>query len=241
VALDKQEIRERIWKEMEERNIARFPRPVQGRIPNFVGAEEAAEKLRGLSEWKDAKVIKSNPDSPQRPVRENALKEGKIVYMAVPRLRELKCFIELDPRFLGGSVSKASTIKGAFKHGRQVHPKEMKKVDLVVAGSVAVDRDGGRVGKGGGFSDLEFGIGRNFGLIDDETPVVSTVHPLQVLESRIDMRRHDVPLSIIVTRSEIISTDTTHSRPTGIIWDILDSRRMDNIPILTQLKQNYLP
>lgn len=115
--MDKQEIRERIWKEMEERNIARFPRPVHGRIPNFVGAEEAARKLAELDEWKDAKVIKSNPDSPQRPVRENALKEGKIVYMAVPKLKELKCFIELDPRFLGSNISKASTIKGAFKYG----------------------------------------------------------------------------------------------------------------------------
>ncbi|MFQ5884443.1 MAG: 5-formyltetrahydrofolate cyclo-ligase, partial [Thermoplasmata archaeon] len=128
---------------MEERNIARFPRPVYGRIPNFVGAEEAAKKLTELKEWVDAKVIKSNPDSPQKHVRELALRDGKIVYMAVPRLRELECFIELDPRFLGSNVSKASTIKGAFKYGRKIHPKDMKKVDLVVAGSVAVNEKGG--------------------------------------------------------------------------------------------------
>ncbi|MCK4443107.1 MAG: 5-formyltetrahydrofolate cyclo-ligase, partial [Thermoplasmata archaeon] len=163
---------------MEERNIARFPRPVKGRIPNFIGAEEAARKLTELEEWKNARVIKSNPDSPQRPVRENALNDGKIVYMAVPRLRELKCFIELDPRFLGSNITKASTIKGAFKYGQNVHPEEMKKVDIVIAGSVAVDKKGGRIGKGGGYSDLEFAIAREFHLIQEGTPVVTTVHPI---------------------------------------------------------------
>ncbi len=241
MALDKQEIRERIWREMEERNVARFPRPVQGRIPNFEGAEEAAKKLTELDEWKDARVIKSNPDSPQRPVRENALRDGKIVYMAVPRLRELKCFIELDPRFLGSNASRASTIKGAFKFGRNVHPEEVKKVDMIIAGSVAVDRNGGRIGKGGGYSDLEFAIARHFNLIQDETPIVSTVHPVQVVDSSFEMTKHDVPLSFVVTRKEVMETNTKYPKPEGILWDMLDSKKIDDIPILSSLKENYLP
>ncbi len=220
---------------MEERNIARFPRPVQGRIPNFVGAEEAARKLTELDEWTDAKVIKSNPDSPQRPVRENALKEGKIVYMAVPRLRELKCFIELDPRFLGSDVSKASTIKGAFKYGRSVHPEEMKTVDLVVAGSVAVDRKGGRVGKGGGYSDLEFALAKQYGLISEETPIASTVHPVQIVDFDLEMKKHDVPLTIISSKPEVIRTTREIRRPDGIFWDLIDPEDLERIPILTSL------
>ena len=84
--MDKGEIRQQIWRLMEEKGVVRFPGAV-GRIPNFVGAELAARLLRQSPIWQKARVIKSNPDSPQRAVRNLALKEGKIVYMAVPRLR----------------------------------------------------------------------------------------------------------------------------------------------------------
>jgi 5-formyltetrahydrofolate cyclo-ligase len=50
-----------------------------------------------LHVWSSALGIKRNPDAPQRPVRYAALKGGKVVYMAVPRLRERKPFIELNP------------------------------------------------------------------------------------------------------------------------------------------------
>lgn len=234
--MDKQEIREMIWKTMEERNIARFPRPVRGRIPNFAGAEEAARKLTELEAWKEANVIKSNPDSPQKFVREMALQEGKVVYMAVPRLRELSCFVELDPRFLGSNVSKASTIKGAFRYGRKVHPKDMKRVDMVIAGSVAVNNKGGRVGKGGGYSDLEFALARQFDLVSENTPVVSTVHPVQVVDFDIEMREHDVPLTHVVTKSKIVGTDSVIPRPGGILWELLEDQKLDHIPILKTLK-----
>ena len=225
-----------IWKTMEERNIARFPKPVHGRIPNFAGAEEAARKLAELEAWKEANVIKSNPDSPQRFVRERALEEGKVVYMAVPRLKELSCFIELDPRFLGSNVSKASTIKGAFKYGRKLHPKDMKKVDLVIAGSVAVNEIGGRVGKGGGYSDLEFAIARQFGLISERTPVVTTVHPVQVVDFEMEMRSHDVPLTHVVTKSRIVTTHSVFPKPAGILWNTLEDQKIESIPILKSLR-----
>ena len=51
-------IRERIWKLMEELDIAKFPRPVYGRIPNFIGAEKAAERLCRTSIWRKAEVIR---------------------------------------------------------------------------------------------------------------------------------------------------------------------------------------
>ena len=43
---------------MEERNIARFPRPVHHRIPNFVNSEKATERLAQLPELTLAKCIK---------------------------------------------------------------------------------------------------------------------------------------------------------------------------------------
>ena len=91
---DKQRYRERIWTLLEQNGVARFP-GARGRIPNFVGAGAAAESLAGLDEWRSVRAMKSNPDSPQLPVRARALDEGKLVFMAVPRLTERRPFILL--------------------------------------------------------------------------------------------------------------------------------------------------
>ncbi|HSB08782.1 MAG TPA: 5-formyltetrahydrofolate cyclo-ligase, partial [Blastocatellia bacterium] len=139
--MTKQEIREAVWSLMQEEGVARFP-GARGRIPNFKGAEQCARLVVKLEVWKKATRIKSNPDSPQRAIRHLALKQGKTIYMAVPRLREEKCFVELDPARLGKNIYAASSIKGAFEFGRQVSVKQMKPVDLILCGSVAVRRDG---------------------------------------------------------------------------------------------------
>jgi 5-formyltetrahydrofolate cyclo-ligase len=230
----KVDIRERIWKLMEDEGVARFP-GTWGRIPNFVGAEEAATRLPTLKVWQRAKTIKGNPDSPQRPVRLLALQQGKKVYMAVPRLRKLKCFIELDPLDLGDKYRQASSIKGAFKWGRPVSVRKMEPVDLIVAGSVAVTRDGARLGKGGGYSDLEYGIARQFGLISATTPVLTTIHPLQLVSNEIEMRVHDIPVDYIVTPEETIVTEHEYPKPEGIYWDLLDDEKPRSIPVLRKL------
>ncbi|KAG0503926.1 hypothetical protein HPP92_003998 [Vanilla planifolia] len=62
-------IRKRIWDLMEAVGIARNPRPVHHRIPNFVGAPKAAEFLARLEDFQKALCVKVNPDSPQKQVR----------------------------------------------------------------------------------------------------------------------------------------------------------------------------
>jgi hypothetical protein len=49
----KQEVRERVWRTLEKHKAARFP-GTRGRIPNFVGAEAAADRLAAMDEWKSA-------------------------------------------------------------------------------------------------------------------------------------------------------------------------------------------
>ncbi|MGB9714329.1 MAG: 5-formyltetrahydrofolate cyclo-ligase [Candidatus Bathyarchaeales archaeon] len=202
IAQKKQRLREEIWNEMQLRGIATFPLPCKGRIPNFVGAEAAAEKLRQTEEWQKAKVIFANPDSPQRKVRENALKDGKILVMASPRLE--RGFILLNPADVKGKESFASTIKGAFKLGRTISAEETPKPNLIVEGSVAVDLHGHRLGKGHGYGDVEIGIlKRMFG----ENPIVTTVHDMQVVES-VPFEEKDEKISIIVTPTRVIRITT---------------------------------
>src|SRR5262249_34110842 len=155
---DKQAIREQIWRRMEDLGVARFP-GARGRIPNFEGAAEAADHLVATEVWEAATALKCNPDAAQRPVRFRALRDGKRVFMAVPRLRELECFVELDPKRLPRrSFYEASSIEGAFRLGRPIHPRALPHIDLVVAGTVAVNERGQRIGKGGGYSDLEWAL-----------------------------------------------------------------------------------
>jgi len=231
----KNEIRERIWRTLEKEGVALFP-GAHGRIPNFEGADKAARLLSTLPEWQKAKSIKANPDSPQRPVRHLALSSGKTIYMAVPRLREKKCFIKLDPSKISSKdIPEASTIKGAFRFGIPVHPKEIPQIDLIVAGSVVVNRKGSRIGKGGGYSDLEYAIGREFGFVKEDVVILTTVHPLQIVDEDLPETDHDFRIDFIITPDEIIPTHRKGGRPKGIIRDHLTEQKISEIPILKEI------
>ena len=220
---------------LTERRVGRFPMPLHDRIPNFVGAEEAARRLTDLPEWQAARRIKCNPDAPQRAVRLAALRQGKTVVMAVPRLRAERCFLRLDPRELQGKLSQAATIKGASTLGVSVSPGEIGRIDLIVAGSVAVDSGGARLGKGGGYSDLEFALARAVGVVDETTPIVTTVHELQVVDDTIPMTAHDVPLDVVVTPDRVIRTHRRRRKPAGIFWEALSDEQLAEMPALAKL------
>lgn len=216
---------------MQTEKVARFP-GATGRIPNFMGAEACARVLSEAAIWKRAKVLKVNPDSPQRAIRQKALAEGKVVYMAVPRLHTNEPFVELDPAKLKCSPYSASSIKGAAKYGRPVTLAEVKPIDLVVCGSVAVNYRGARVGKGGGYSDLEFALLTEEGKISHKTPIVTSVHPLQIVNDDLPMTVHDIPLDAIITPDEIIDVDHRFGRPKGIYWNMLAVEKIEAIPVL---------
>jgi len=235
VTAGKQQLRERVWEALRAHGVARFP-GTQGRIPNFVGAERAADRLARLPEWKKALVLKVNPDAPQLAVRRRALAEGKRVFMAVPRLTEEHCFIELNPSDLARKASKAATITGARALGRPVRIDQVPPLDLIVCGSVAVNRRGERLGKGGGYSDLEFGLLREAGVVGLRTPVVTTVHPLQILEDGIEMLPHDIPLDWIVTPDATVRCERGHPKPRGVYWEFLTPEKIASIPVLQLLK-----
>jgi 5-formyltetrahydrofolate cyclo-ligase len=231
--MEKQTLRRHIWSLMTERNVVRFP-GAEGRIPNFVGAEAAARRLADLPEWQSAEALKCNPDMPQLPVRTLALQQGKTVYMAVPRLSKKKCFFQLDPARVKGVERRAASIKGASRLGHPLAPKDMPHIDLIIAGSVAVRRDGARVGKGGGFSDLEYGLAAELGLVDETTPIVTTVHPVQITEHDFPILPHDIPLDYIVTPEETIHCPRAHNRPQGILWEYLSNQKVEETPILRE-------
>ncbi|MUV88267.1 5-formyltetrahydrofolate cyclo-ligase [Natronomonas sp. CBA1123] len=232
----KDSIRGRVWDRLEADDIARFPFPPHGRITNFDGADAAAERAMSLPELADADAVKANPDAPQLPLRRKLLHNGTTVYMAVPRLAADRPFVELDPEEIS-DLDAAATISQMSNYGRKVGPEDVPELDGIVVGSVAVTEDGARVGKGEGYSDLEYAVLRGLGLVDDDTPVVTTVHDVQFLEEDVDTERYDVPMDVVCTPTRTVRTETTRRRPTGIFWDDLDSKRLEEIPVLDRLRE----
>jgi len=227
-------LRQEVWDAMRVAKVARFP-GAAGRIPNFTGAEAAAERLRTTPEWQAARTLKANPDSAQLPVRQRALEDGKTVYMAVPRLADEQPFFALDPDHLAGPPRSAASISGAARSARRVALGDLTPVDLVVMGSVAAGPDGARLGKGGGFADLEYALASSAGLIGPHTVCVTTVHELQLRPAgTIPLTEHDVPVDLIVTPERIIDCRGGHDRraPAPIRWDDLTEEKIAAIPLL---------
>ncbi|MFB6268516.1 MAG: 5-formyltetrahydrofolate cyclo-ligase [Halobacterium sp.] len=234
--MDKQALRERVWDGLESSGEARFPFPPHGRIPNFAGAADAADRLTETDAWQDADTVKANPDAPQLPVRRAALRAGKTLYAAVPRLRDEECFLRLDPREID-DVDAATTVSGISKYGEPVGPEDVEEIDLVVSGSVAVTERGERVGKGEGYSDLEFALLREFGRVDDDTTTATTVHEQQVVDEDVPTGAHDVPMDVVVTSERTIETTYDGGKSGGVDWSALDEERVAEIPVLGRLRE----
>lgn len=109
----------------------------------------------------------------------------------------------------------------------------MRHVDLIVAGSVTVNRRGVRVGKGAGYSDIEVALLTEAGLIGPDTVIVTTVHPLQILDEDLPETEHDFSVDIIVTADEVIHCRTPR-RPSGIVPSHLTAEKLPAIPALAR-------
>ena len=140
-------------------------------------------------------------------------------------------------RTMACTPAQASTISGAFRHGRAVFVAEMRPVDLVISGSVAVNRAGVRVGKGGGYADLEYGLATAAGIVTPDTPVLTTIHPMQLLAEDLPRTDHDVPLDYAVTPDEIIHCNGQLPHPRGIYWQDLEEKKIAAIPLLQKLRE----
>jgi 5-formyltetrahydrofolate cyclo-ligase len=233
----KADLREEVWAALSGAHVTRFP-GARGRIPNFTGAEAAARRLASTDEWALARTIKSNPDSPQWPVRQRALEDGKTVYMAVPRLAGDRPFFLLDPNDLADPPRQASSIKGASRSARTIDLDELSPVDLVVTGCVAVGADGARLGKGGGFSDLEFAVASATGLIGPGTAIATTVHDLQLLPaSVIPTTDHDVWVDLIVTPDRVLRPPRRGRRAGSVRWEELTPEKLASMPFLAAMRR----
>ena len=201
---EKENIRKSIYDKLYNKGLSLRPNGDYGKIPDFKGKDIAAELLACTDEWKDSKTIFCSPDSAQIPVRFLALKDNKDLIMASPNLEHGYLYLEGDK--LNGKESEASTKEGAFEYCSGFFDFGSEdfdiSIDMVVEGSVGVDKSGNRMGKGKGFADREIQDLLNKNLIGENTPLATTIHPFQLVE-HIPMEIHDKKLNMIVTTDDI--------------------------------------
>ena len=111
--------------------------------------------------------------------------------------------------------------------------RDMPQLDLIVTGCVAVTEAGYRAGKGEGYSDLEFGILEELG--HERVPVVTTVHPLQIVDA-FPIDDHDIGLTVIATPERVIEVADPPSPDGGIRWDELTADDLEEMPVLEELR-----
>lgn len=219
---------------MEEEKVGRFPFPLRHRIPNFKGAELAAHRVTTLPIYERAETVKVNPDAPQLPLRAQVLADGKTLLIPTPRLKA--GFIQIKPEWVPpGKVRKAASLSHMRAYGRELSLSELPRIQLFVVGSVAVHRDGRRLGKGEGYADREYAIIRELGHPD--IPVVSTVHSIQLVEDDLPLDPFDLTIDWIATEKELIETSSPYPKPAGIQWERVTEEEMQEMPVLKELRQ----
>jgi len=124
-------LRQKIWKLLEDKNIASFPRPCFNHIPNFVGSWVASEKIMQIPEFNSSGCVFCAPDFVLKRVREIVLESHKILAVALPHMVE---FLQISAR---RNIKRATSIKGFKKYGSPLN----REVELFVEGSVVVDRN----------------------------------------------------------------------------------------------------
>lgn len=196
---EKDKVRKSIYDNLFNNGFSNRPNGDYGKIPDFKGSDIAAELLSKTEEWKSSITIFSSPDAAQTPVRYLALKDNKNLIMASPNLTHGYLFLEGQNI---KEIEEASTKEGAFKHCSKKDISNIN-VDLVVEGSVGVDRMGHRIGKGKGFADREIEDLKKRNIINNTTPIATTIHPLQLV-NHIPTESHDQRINMVVTTREII-------------------------------------
>lgn len=122
-----------------------------------------------------------NVDRSQEPVKYQVVSKKKILY--VPAARDSSAlFAKINvPEDADETVlKKVFRINTLTEFGSDIEASTDMKLDMLVIGSVAVSKDGYRIGRGNGYVDLDFGILVQLGVVTDKTIIVTTVHDLQV-------------------------------------------------------------
>lgn len=127
-----------------------------------------------------------------------SIEDGKniVVPITIPETKDLKLSLVKDFKELEPGYYNILTPKEGF-----IRYTDPKLVDLIIVPGVVFDRDGYRVGYGGGYYD------RFLSKIDKSVPKIAIAFDLQIID-KVPREYYDIPVDYIITEKEIIGCDT---------------------------------
>lgn len=244
--ITKRTFRLETWQKIKEQKLSPVRRfnsfGMFNKIPYLVGVDKAAELLAETEEFKKSNSIKVNIDLAQEQVKLEVIKAGKTL-LVPPSHKSTNVYARVkncDPAELDlAAQKKIIKLQGDEDTFEEIDINNTEKIDMVVVGSYAVSRTGQRIGKGNGYVDLDIGILTHLGCLTKDTLIVTTVHEVQVYDTLPEnlFQSYDLPLDLIVTPTEVIRVSKRLTRPTGIEWNLLSSRRLEIVPVLKSIKE----
>lgn len=244
--ITKRTFRLETWQKIKEQKLSPIRRynsfGMFNKIPYLVGVDKAAEQLAETEEFKKANSIKVNIDLAQEQVKLEVIKAGKQL-LVPPSHKSANVYARIkncDPAELDlATQKKIIKLLGTEDTFEEIDINNTEKIDMVVVGSYAVSRTGQRIGKGNGYVDLDIGILTHLGCLTKDTLIVTTVHDVQVYDTLPEnlFQSYDLPLDLIVTPTEVIRVGKRLTRPAGIEWGLLSSRRLEIVPVLKAIKE----
>lgn len=158
---------------------------------------QATRHLLELPELRDARSVALYAALPDEadPAPARARLEDRGVRIALPRVHP-DDHLEL----IGADGESRPGYRGVLEPAGP--PLPLDAIDVIVVPGVAFDRDGGRLGQGGGHYD------RLLALLDDRVTAVGFAFAFQVIE-HVPILDHDRPVDVVVTDAGV------HHRRTG--------------------------
>lgn len=235
-------VRKEVWRELRKvaKPDSRFHWDFSSFIPDFEGSEKCTEKLRGMKVYRKAKLLFITPDNCLEKLREACIKDHKSYVM--PTYGIVRGFVLMRPEDVpSGDETFSATLDGADKFAKPVSMRQLRRfkgVDIMVTGCAAVDSKGARMGKGHGYFDMEWGMFRELGLVNNTTPVICVCHDCQVLlDEDVPVTEWDSIADWVITPTKTIHVKTSYRKPRELAWHLVDETTLHHIPSLQELKE----
>ena len=195
----------------------------------------AAQKLRSLPEYRATNTVFAAPDRSLHQARINCLADGKNLVMPGPSIRE--GFFLLPARSIAfRDIPAAVTYKGLTEKGQLLKSTDIAglSVGLLLTDSLAVDRNGGRIGDGSGFFDLCCALLQELGGLRQEWSAMTFIREEHLSPDLLPQDEWDITMAGAITQA-IIHTFDQHPQRPGIFWDALSKDRIKRIDPLWKL------
>jgi 5-formyltetrahydrofolate cyclo-ligase len=226
------------WERLAEvaRPDSRFDLDISRFVPDFSGREECDRLVIDLDAFKRAEVVFVAPDNSLLSIRETTLGHGK--RMIVPTCWLRRGLICLDGATVPSqSHPLAASLDGMERFGRQLDLADLRalgRIDLVLTGAVAVTHEGVHIDPGTGMFALEWALMAQLGLVDQNTPVIASVHSCQVVDAVVTPTANDAVVDLIATPTGIHEC-TGPPKSTEVRFGALRHGLVDTVSYLREL------